>query len=288
MGRGGAGWQRHQRERAAAGVELGRKVAMGQAMGEKRGQRALPVGVKAGLEPGGAARFRIPAVGADGEPGRDRASVFQPRPGGVVGEVVGGDAVGDPLEAGNAAGLVGERFRHPVVLDIPAERIEPDFGGVELDRARRKERSRVVDKSQRAQRRGLGPQPRPKAERSREKRPRGREGRRCGRVRFARPRRSRRRRSRPGQSLRRPRARPAPRPRPGRPRRVRPAFRRWPSSISRQPPRKAWTLGRTTGETARRNFDKAEAARSSRGRLSRAFAGGEADRAGHVDRKAAR
>ena len=165
MGRGGAGGQRHQRERAAGGVELSRKAAMGQAMGQKHGQRALPVGVNAGLEPGGAARFRIPPVGANDEPGRDRASVFQPRPGGARGEVVGGDAVRDPLEAGNAAGLVGEGFGHPVVLDIPAERIEPDFGGVELDRAGRKERSRVVDETQRAQRRGLGPQPRPKAER---------------------------------------------------------------------------------------------------------------------------
>ena len=99
MGRGRFGRQRHQGEGPAAGVELGREVAVRQAVGEKRGQGALPVSVGARLEPGGATRHRIPAVGPDDEPGRDRAPVFQPRPDGVGGEIVGGGA-GDALDAG--------------------------------------------------------------------------------------------------------------------------------------------------------------------------------------------
>ena len=149
VGRGGARRQRHQGERAAAGMEFGRKIAVGQPVGEKRGQRALAIAMHTRLEPGGAACFRIPAVGADGEPGRDRACVFQPRPDGLGAEPVSGDPAGDALETGSASDLRRERFGHPVVFDVPAERVEPDFRGVELDRARRKERARIVDEAQR-------------------------------------------------------------------------------------------------------------------------------------------
>ena len=60
--------------------------------------------------------------------------------------------------------LGGEHLGHPVVFDIPAERVEPDFCSVKFDRTRRKERARVVDEAQRPERRSLGPQSGAKAE----------------------------------------------------------------------------------------------------------------------------
>ena len=105
--------------------------------------------------------FEIPAVGADREPGGDRAPVFEPRPNGVGAEIVSLDPRRDALDAGSLRDTGRERLGHPVVFDIPAEGVEPDLRRVELDRPRRKQRSGVVDEAQRAQRRGSGSQIRP-------------------------------------------------------------------------------------------------------------------------------
>ena len=56
--------------------------------------------MEARFEPGGAPRLRIAAVGADREPGRDRAPVLEPRPDGVGGELVSRDPGRDALDAG--------------------------------------------------------------------------------------------------------------------------------------------------------------------------------------------
>ena len=49
--------------------------------------------------------FEIPAVGADHEPGRDRAPVLEPRPNGVGAEIVSRDPARDALDAGICATL---------------------------------------------------------------------------------------------------------------------------------------------------------------------------------------
>ena len=109
--------------------------------------------------------MRVPAVGADNEPGRDRASAPELGTHSVGVERVGRDCVSEALDAGSALNLRPERFPHAIVLDIPAERVEADFRRMELDRARRKERSRVIDEAERPQRRRLSLQRRPNAER---------------------------------------------------------------------------------------------------------------------------
>ena len=136
---------------------------MRQSVGEMRRQRGLRIAMDARREACGAARLRIPAVGADRKPGHDLAPVPEPRPDGVGGKFVRLDPRGDALDAGNLRDLGRERLGHKVVFDIPPEGVEPDLGRVELHRPRRKERSRVVDEAQRAQRRGSGLQISPQA-----------------------------------------------------------------------------------------------------------------------------
>ena len=100
------------------------------------------------FEPGGAPRPRIPPVGADRKPGRDDAPVFKRRPDGVGGKIVSLHPSRDALDACNLCDSGRKRLGHPVIFDIPAERVEPDLGRVELNRARWKQRSAVVDETQ--------------------------------------------------------------------------------------------------------------------------------------------
>ena len=97
-----------------------------------------------------------------------RAAIARPssklRPDGVGGEIVSRDPGRDALDAGDLSDPRPERLGHQIVFDIPSERVEPDFRRVELDRTRRKQRPRVVDEAQGAQRRGLESQTRPEAE----------------------------------------------------------------------------------------------------------------------------
>ncbi len=116
------------------------------------------------FEPGGAPGLRTAAVRADREPGCDHAPVLKPRPDGVRPEIVSLDRGRDALDAPSLSDRGPERLGHPIVLDVPSERVEPDFRGEELDRARRKQRSRVVDETQAPQGRGLRLQARPQAE----------------------------------------------------------------------------------------------------------------------------
>ena len=60
-------WQRHQRERAFAGVKFGRDVIMGARVFEEHGQGALPVGMARDRDSRGFASWRALAVGADDE-----------------------------------------------------------------------------------------------------------------------------------------------------------------------------------------------------------------------------
>ncbi len=137
---------------------------MRQSVGEMRGQRGLRIAMNARFEPGGAARFRIAAVGADGEPGGDQASIFKARSDGVGAEIVSLDPCRDALDAGDLRGAGRERLGHSVVFDIPAKGVEPDLRRAELDRTGRKQRSAVVDEAQSPQWRGLRLQSRPQAE----------------------------------------------------------------------------------------------------------------------------
>ena len=134
---------------------------MRQSMGEMRRQRALRIAMNPRFEPGGAPRSRSPPIGADREAGGNQASVFKPRPNGVGAEIIGGDPGRDAFKSRKSSDLGGERLGHSVVFDIPTERVEINLRRVELDRTRRKQRSRVVDETQAPQGRGLGLQTRP-------------------------------------------------------------------------------------------------------------------------------
>ena len=57
--------QRHQRERTALGVELGRSVVVRPRVAQIEGQRGLRIGVAVGFDAGRGAAERAPAVGAD-------------------------------------------------------------------------------------------------------------------------------------------------------------------------------------------------------------------------------
>ena len=138
---------------------------MGQAVGQERGQRALRIAVDADGKAGGAARGGSAPVRADHQGGGDDAPVFELRRRPFSGEVVGRDGGLDPLDARRPLRAAREHFGHAVVLDVPAERLEADLRAMELDRARREQRARVVDDPQAAHRRRAGLDRRPKAER---------------------------------------------------------------------------------------------------------------------------
>ena len=115
------------------------------------------------VRPAARRAFEVPAVGPDRQPGHDLAPVSEPRTDRVGGKFVCLDPRRSALEAGNLRDLGRERLGHKVVLNIPPEGVETNLGRVEFHRPRRKERSRVVDEAQRAQRRGSGLQVRPQA-----------------------------------------------------------------------------------------------------------------------------
>src|SRR5580704_6035606 len=68
------------------------------------------------------------------------------------------------LEARRSRGLARKRRSHAIVFDVRAKRVEPDFGGVELDRAGRKKGACIVEDTQGAQWRSIWPDRRPKPE----------------------------------------------------------------------------------------------------------------------------
>ena len=121
---------------------------MRQSMGELRRQRGLRITMNPSSEPGGAARFRIPTIGADREAGRNQASVFKLRPNGVAAESISGDPRRDAFKTRKSSDLAGERPGHSVVFDIPTKRAETNLRCMELDRTRRKQRARVIDEAQ--------------------------------------------------------------------------------------------------------------------------------------------
>ncbi len=100
------------------------------------------------FEPRGAPRPRIPAVGADRKPGRDDAPVFESRSDGVGGKIVSLHPSRGALDACHLRDSGRKRLGHPVIFDIPAEGVEPDFRGVELDWPRRKQGSAIIDEAQ--------------------------------------------------------------------------------------------------------------------------------------------
>ena len=79
------------------------------------------------FKPSVAPRFRIAPVGADRQPGRDDASVFEPRPDGVGAEIISLNPGRNALDAARLSDRGADGLGHPVVLDVPAERVEPDF-----------------------------------------------------------------------------------------------------------------------------------------------------------------
>ena len=69
--------QRHQRERAALGVEFGRGVVVRPRVREIEGQRGLRIGAAVALDAGRGAAERAPSVGADDEAGGDAVAAFE-------------------------------------------------------------------------------------------------------------------------------------------------------------------------------------------------------------------
>ena len=87
--------------------------------------------------PGVAPRFRIAPVGADRQPGRDDASVFEPRPYGAGAEIVSRNPGRNALDASRPSDRGADGVGHLVVFDVPAERVEPDFRRLKFNRTRR-------------------------------------------------------------------------------------------------------------------------------------------------------
>ena len=140
-------------ERAVAGVELGREIAMRQAVAEEHGQRALGIAMDADAQIRRLPRRRAASVGADDEPRPDPAPIGEGRERGRTREIVARDR-----RLVTRDGRVRRRQRpqfprHRVVLDVPSEGVETDFLAAKLDRTGRKQRAGIVDEPKRAQRR---------------------------------------------------------------------------------------------------------------------------------------
>ena len=71
--------------------------------------------------------LELAPVGADRQPGRDDASVFEPRPDGVGAEIISLNPGRNALDAARLSDRGADGFGHPVVFDVPAERVEADF-----------------------------------------------------------------------------------------------------------------------------------------------------------------
>src|SRR6516165_1725390 len=112
--------------------------------------------MRARLEPRGAARERSAAIGAHNEPRLDPPPVFQARERLFRGKTIAGDRRAEALKAGSLRRPGGERRSQAIVLEIPAKGLQADFRTDELDRARGKESTRVVNQPKPAQRRGFG------------------------------------------------------------------------------------------------------------------------------------
>ena len=127
MGMVGVAGQGHERAWALAGVELGRHVAMGLAMGEDGRERDLRILPHACRHARGAAGGRAPPVGGD-----DEASRYVAIRDGADGHSVGPEriALRHVLDEADArVGACGRRHGgdEHAVLDVPAERVEADL-----------------------------------------------------------------------------------------------------------------------------------------------------------------
>jgi hypothetical protein len=162
------------------GVKLGRGVAVRVAVAERERERGLVIGTVLDRDAGGLAAQRVAAVGADDEapPHGDTADERQ-----RGASFIRDDGLRLAVHIGQARGRrhrLPQRVGEMRVLDVPAEGVAADFGGVEPHLRRAPQPAGIVDDAQAAQRRGMGAAALPDAE-CVERRDRGADER-CGAV----------------------------------------------------------------------------------------------------------
>ena len=115
-------------------------------MAEVEGQRGLRIAETIGLDPGGGAAERTPAVGADHEQRRALAA-RQPDGGAGIADLDRAGFVGDPLQRWKLARARFQGGDQRAVSDIVAESLEPDLGRGEAHLRRPDEPLRVIDEA---------------------------------------------------------------------------------------------------------------------------------------------
>ncbi len=129
------------------------------------GQGDLRIARSVGFDAGGRAAQRAQAVGADRELRRDDLARTQPDRSLIVACFDGAGFILDALERRQLVGASVQRRPKVTVLDVVAERFEPDLVGRETHLGRADQPRRVVDDPHHAEGGGVGPAARPDAER---------------------------------------------------------------------------------------------------------------------------
>ena len=156
--------QRHQRERSAFGVELGRDVTMRPVMPDVEGERRLRIAAARRFDPGRGAAQRIGAVGADDEPRRDQIAVVEPDDDAILGGLDRGRARIDAPQGRKGGRAALQRGDQMPVLDVVAECRKPDLARREGHLRRADQPRGVVDQADRRKRRRLRGAERPDAQ----------------------------------------------------------------------------------------------------------------------------
>src|SRR4051794_9024816 len=120
--------QRHQGERTALGVKLGRNVLVRPPMCEIESERSLRVGAAVALDAGGSAAERAPPVGTYDEARSNAVAAFESDGRASVVRLDRTGIVLDPRERRQRLRARIEGGEQMPVLDVVAERVEPDLG----------------------------------------------------------------------------------------------------------------------------------------------------------------
>ena len=135
---------------------------------EDRRQRRLRIGPGTRADIGARTDAGIAAVRRDRESGPDGVAVRQGQASRVAAALEGDGCVRQERQARLTGGRGGEARHEPTVLDVPAEGVEADLAGRERDRRRAEQAAGVVDDAHDGERRGVGRESRPDAERLQE------------------------------------------------------------------------------------------------------------------------
>ena len=125
------------------------------AMLEDCGQCDLRIAPVAALDAGRRAHLRVAPVGADHKASLQWSEALAGEAHAVRLRFNRADETGDHAQAGSFGRLLGEKPGQVGILDIPAEGLQPDLGGPELDRRLAEQAAAVIDEAHHFQRRCL-------------------------------------------------------------------------------------------------------------------------------------